>query len=125
MTVQELFSYVGDIKPHAFSEEQLTIWLNEIESRIQAEVLLWPPVECFRYRWPDSQNDELLLESPDEAIYRHWMEAMIDYANGEYGKYQNAMALFNASWNAFVCRFGNFYRPADGYVGTWKEGSFL
>ena len=57
----------------------------------------------------------LLLDPPHDAIYRHWMEAMIDYENGEYSKYQNTMQMFNAQWASFVAWFAETYRPADGY----------
>ena len=39
MTVQELLSYIDDIRPNAFTDGQKLIWLNELEARIQREVL--------------------------------------------------------------------------------------
>ena len=116
MTVQELLSYIDDIRPNAFTDGQKLIWLNELEARIQREVFL--SGELWQYRLPDDRETVLLLDPPHDAIYRHWMEAMIDYENGEYNKYQNTMQMFNAQWASFVAWFAEKYRPADGY---WRE----
>jgi len=126
MSLEELFAYVGDVKPHAFSETVLTMWLNEIETRLQREVLLLDPVELMAYRWPEDRKTVLLLDPPHDAIYRHYLEAMIDYANGEYSKYQNTMEMCNDRWDAFVGAFAAAYRPADGYDGElWEGGAVL
>ena len=124
MTVGELFAYVDDIKPNAFTTEQKMIWLNELEARIQKDVLLRWRGEWEQYQWPEDKDVSPLLDPPDDAMYRHWLEAMIDYANGEYDKYQNTAALFNQVWNAFVARFATRYRPADGYDRRWEGGGF-
>lgn len=124
MTVGELFAYVDDIKPNAFTTEQKMIWLNELEARIQKDVLLRWRGEWEQYQWPEDKDVSPLLDPPDDAMYRHWLEAMIDYANGEYDKYQNTAALFNQVWNSFVARFATRYRPADGYDRRWEGGGF-
>lgn len=113
MTVRELLDYVDDVKPNAFTEGQKLLWLNELEARIQRDVFL--SGECIQYRLPEDKSCEPLLVPPHDAVYRHWLEAMIDYANGEYSKYQNTMQMFNAQWNSFVAWFAETYRPADGY----------
>lgn len=115
MTLSELFGYVDEIKPNAFSNERKTVWLNELEARIQRDVLLRWPGGMVRYRWPEDAGASPLLDAPDDAVYRHWLEAMIDYANGEYDKYQSTSAIFNRMWDEFVCRFATAWRPADGY----------
>ena len=108
MTISELLAYVDDVKPNAFTEGQKLLWLNELEARIQRHVFL--SGECIQYRLPEDENCEPLLVPPHDAVYRHWLEAMIDYANGEYSKYQNTMQMFNAQWASFVAWFAETYR---------------
>lgn len=115
MTIAEILDHIDGIKPNAFTAEQKLIWLNELEARIQKDVLLQWPGEWVQYRWPEDRDTEPLLDAPDDAMYRHWLEAQIDYANGEYSKYQNTAVMFNQVWGAFVSRFATDYRPADGY----------
>jgi hypothetical protein len=40
--------------------------------------------------------------------------AMIDFANGEYGKYQNTMTLFNSFFGSFNKWYVENYQPGDG-----------
>ncbi|MGI5874038.1 MAG: hypothetical protein ACOX8R_05190 [Bacillota bacterium] len=40
MTVRELLDYVGRVKPSAYTEADLLMWLDEIEGIIEADVLL-------------------------------------------------------------------------------------
>ncbi len=119
MKIRELFDYVNSVKPNAFTEADMLVWLNEIEARVQLEVLLRWPGEVVQYRLPEDGETDLLLEPPHAAVYRYWLQAMIDFENGEYGKYQNTMEMFNAAWGGFVAWFAETYRPADGCP---KEG---
>ena len=113
MTIRELLDYIDDVRPNAFTEAQKLLWLNELEARIQRDVFL--SGEAVQYRLPEDEDAAPLLNPPHDAVYRYWLEAMTDYANGEYNKYQNTMQMFNAQWNAFASWFAETYRPADGY----------
>ncbi|MBQ2764125.1 MAG: hypothetical protein IJF43_03685 [Firmicutes bacterium] len=44
----------------------------------------------------DGAETELLAEAPYQKLYYTYLMAMIDLANGDYSKYQNAMTLFNS-----------------------------
>ena len=44
----------------------------------------------------DGAETELLAEAPFQKLYYTYLMAMIDLANGDYSKYQNAMTLFNS-----------------------------
>lgn len=113
MTVSELIAYVDSVKPNAFSDSDKVLWLNEIEARVQLEVMLRWPGEVIQYALPGDKDAELLLSPPHTAVYRYWLQAMIDFENGEYEKYQNTSEMFNAAWGAFVAWFAETYRPAD------------
>lgn len=119
MTIQELFAYVDNIKPNVFDEQTKIVWLNEIEARVQEEILLRWRGERTLYRWPEDKNASPILDPPEDAIYRHWLEAQIDYANGEYSKYQATAARFNQAWSDFAARFATRWHPADGYTARW------
>ena len=61
----------------------------------------------------DGSGVELLLSGPHQRLYGAYIIAMIDFANGEYGKYQNDMVLFNAFWECFTRWYAQNRRPAD------------
>lgn len=62
----------------------------------------------------DGGPTELLVSAPYHKIYYTYVMAMIDFANGEYNKYQNSMALFNSFFDCFTRWYAQNYRPADG-----------
>ena len=61
----------------------------------------------------DGREIELLVRPPHDKIYAAYVEAMIDFANGEYTKYQNTYSLFNGHWGEFCRWYSRNFRPAD------------
>ena len=62
----------------------------------------------------DGSETEMLALPPHHKIYYTYLMAMIDFANGEYGKYQNTMTLFNTFFNSYSKWFADRFQPADG-----------
>ena len=115
MTVSELIAYVDSVKPNAFSDSDKLVWLNEIEARIQTEVMLRWQGEMEQYTLPEDKDTELLLSPPHTAVYRYWLQSMIDFENGEYDKYQNTMQMFNSFYGEFMRWYADVYQPADAH----------
>ncbi len=113
MKVKEALEFVDGIKPHPYTPEQLTRWLNNCEGMVQSQVFLWAPAELIQYAWPEDEETELLVSPPHDKLYPSYLCATIDFANGEYGKYENSMQMFNAEFSEFMRWFAETYRPAD------------
>lgn len=112
-TLKSVIDYVDEIKPNAFSNEAKTKWLNECEGLVQTEVLLFASEEIITYHYDADKDKELLAQPPHDKIYWAYLTAMIDFANGEYNKYQNTMQMFNSFFGEFMRWFALNYRPAD------------
>lgn len=158
MTVKECIDYVDAIKPNAFTNEEKTEWLNEVEGKVQLEVYLWAINQVMKYdyyepfsaaatyavgdkaekggtvyscttaittpaawdatKWEattlrDDKNKEMLVRPPHDKLYRSYLTAKIDFANGEYDKYANTAMMFNSDFGEFMRWFALTYRPAD------------
>ena len=114
MNVQQVIRLVDDIKPNAFSDEAKTAWLNEAEGLVQTEVLLLAPEEIIVYSWEEDKETELLVKPPHDKLYWTYLTALIDFANGEYLKYQNTLQMFNSHFGEYMRWYASRYRPADG-----------
>lgn len=114
MNVQQVIRLVDDIKPNAFSDEAKTAWLNEAEGLVQTEVLLLAPEEIIVYSWEEDKETELLVKPPHDKLYWAYLTALIDFANGEYLKYQNTLQMFNSHFGEYMRWYASRYRPADG-----------
>lgn len=54
MTVKELLDQVNALRQHTFSNDQLLIWLNEVEGHIMMDVFLWPIQMVYSYKIADT-----------------------------------------------------------------------
>lgn len=125
MTIRTLLDYVQAVKPSSFTDEQMLVWINELEARVQLEVMQRWPGGIVQYKLSENENSVLLLDPPHDSCYRYFLQAMIDYENGEYNRYANTSQMFNASWNDFVAWFAEKYRPADGYIKRVEKGGVI
>lgn len=112
-TLKSVIEYVDEIKPNAFSDAAKTQWVNECEGLVQTEVLLVADTELISYSYDADKDKELLVKHPHVKIYWAYLTAMIDFANGEYNKYQNTMQMFNAFFGEYMRWFALWYHPAD------------
>lgn len=112
MKLRELIEQVGRIRPHAYEEDILTLWVNEVEGEIQTDVLLWNVHSLIAYDWEKDADAELLVHPPHDKIYRDYLMAKIDEANGEYDRAQNSYALFNQHMNEYKAWYALNYKPA-------------
>ena len=124
MNIRDALDQVDALKPNQFDEQQKIYWLSQVDQRIYNDVVLRHEMdesmpETFGGYPPDvDQDTRLLAGAPFDALYRWWLEAMIDLGNGELGKYQNSMLLFNSAWNDFAKDYRRKHMP----LGQQKIG---
>ncbi len=118
MKVKELIAYARGVRPespsHAFSDEVICIWINEIEGMVQSEILLTSPADIITYAIPGDEETELLVPAPHSKLYRAYVCAMIDFERGEYSTYANTVELFNQWWREYAAWYALNYDPASG-----------
>ena len=61
----------------------------------------------------DGTETVLLVPPPHDKIYAAYVVAQIDFANGEYNKYNNSYAMFNLYWGEYCRWYSRNFRPAD------------
>ncbi|MHB1153999.1 MAG: hypothetical protein ACYCWE_20760 [Eubacteriales bacterium] len=61
----------------------------------------------------DGSETVLLVQAPFDKLYRSYLCAMIDFANGEYDRYNNSMQMFNKQLSELTGWYARTYRPAD------------
>ena len=112
MTSKQVLARVKALKPTPFDDETLLYWLGEVEGLILVQVLLMQPTSVQPLE--AATDDQLTAPYPFDKLYLQYLMAQIDYANGEYRKYDNSMALFNAYLGEYQRWVGDNLHPADG-----------
>ena len=100
MTALDAISWVDGKKHNAYSQEDKLFWLSRVE---QMAAQLHSRCGLERPAAEEVEPETVLsIPAPFDALYLRWLEAQIDYANQEYMKYNNAMALFTALWKEYA-----------------------
>jgi hypothetical protein len=63
------------------------------------------------YNEDTDPQTELLVPAPWDELYIHWLEAQIDYHNGEYTKYNNSAARYNELLQEYASHYTREHKP--------------
>ena len=64
MTIKECFDYVDEIMPNTYSNATKTVWLNEVEGKVQTEIFLLSEREVFEYHYTADETTPITF--PDD-----------------------------------------------------------
>lgn len=116
MTIDQVITKVDNQKPNAYTKTEKIDWLSELDGMIKAEVIDTHEGGDQIFFDAYCANDgslELLAEAPYDSMYIHWLEAKIDYANAEYNKYNNSMAMFQTKYRGFCSWYNRRHMPIE------------
>lgn len=115
MKISEAISQVDSLKSNAYGQEDKLRWLSELDWRIKREIIDTHEgggeTPFYGYTGETSLETELLAPAPYDILYVRWMEAMIDYHNGELRKYGNSSAMFNSAYADFAAWYNRNVPP--------------
>lgn len=116
MTRMEAINRIDAVKPNVYGQEEKLRWLSVLDGIVKKEII--DTHEGAQTVPPEGGTEaELLAPHPYDDMYIHWLEAQIDYAGGEYGKYNSSMAMFKAVFEAFEKYYHRSHKPiAKGFL---------
>jgi hypothetical protein len=123
MTATILFERLRQLKPipAEIDDTILLDWLNQVEGQILHEIFLLSLSEIAPYT--TTPTEALAAPYPYDGIYWLWMEAQVDFANGEYERYTNTMQRYNTAWNDLARHIAKCIRPV--YGRAVEQGYYL
>lgn len=105
MTIMEAIHRIGTVKPNGYDQALKIKWLSTLDGIIKKEIIDTHEgaenVVFNGYTEETNLMTELIVPVPYDDIYIRYLEMQIDYANGEYGKYNNSRTMFNDAYSAF------------------------
>ena len=117
MTIFEAISKANELKFNAFSQEQKVGWLSRLDHMVKTQIIdTHEGGENVNFTGYDSDTDmhtSLLIPAPFDEVYLRWMEAQIDYHNGEIDKYNISITMFNTEYEAFANWYNRNYMPVS------------
>ena len=115
MTILEAIHRIDVLKPNTYTQAEKIRWLSELDGMVKREIIDTheggDEVKYEQYGDNVVLTTELLVPHPYDRIYLPWLQAQIDYLNGENGKYQNSMSMFNEAFRAFEKYYNRTHMP--------------
>lgn len=118
MTLTEAIARTDSLKPNSFSHVQKLSWLSALDGTVTAEIInMHEGGEWVRFEAYTQESDPdtvLLIPAPYDEVYLRFLEAQMDYANGEFERFNNSNAMYAAAWSAFVNYYNRTHMPLGG-----------
>ena len=115
MTIAEAISQVDSLKPNTYTPEDKIGWLSTLDTKVKTQIIdAHEGGEGIAFSGYDSSTDQdtqLLVPAPFDEMYLRWLEAQIDYANGEYNKYNNAISMYQTAYDGFANYYNRTHMP--------------
>ena len=116
MTVIEAINRADALKPNGYNQDQKIRWISMIDGIVKKEIIdthVGGEQVTFNGYDDFSLMQELLVPAPYDDIYIKWLEAQIDYANGEYGKYNNSITMYNNAYQTYAKAYHREHLPKN------------
>ena len=117
MTIIEAINRLDDLKFNTYTQEDKVEWLSRLDSAVKLQIIdNHSGVENIPFSGYDKDtplDTVLLVPTPYDEVYLRWMEAQIDYHNGEIDKYNISITMFNTEFEAFSNWYHRNHMPVS------------
>lgn len=115
MTIMEVLYRIDAVKPNSYTQSEKIKWLSSLDGVIKNNIIDTheggEDVVFNGYNENTDISTTLLVPAPYDDIYLRWLEAQIDYANGEYGKYNNSLVTYNDAYDLYQKYYNRTHMP--------------
>lgn len=111
MTIAQALAQIDALSPNAFTAADKLRWLSEAEGLVVSEILrTHEGAHELTFTGYDETTDlqtPLLVPPPYDGLYRFYVEAQMDYVNGETARCNNARGEWNNAFAVYQAFYGN------------------
>ena len=115
MKIIEAINTIDVQKNNTYTHNDKVTWLSNLDAKVKRLIIDTheggEEVTFTGYSDITDPNTELLVPAPFDEVYLRWLEAMIDYNNGEYKKYNNSIAMYNTAYEAYQNHYNRTHMP--------------
>ena len=115
MTIMDALYRIDELKPNSYSQPEKIKWLSSLDGVIKSEIIDTHEggenVAFSGYTEDSDLTTVLLVPAPYDDIYLRWLEAQMDYSNGEYGKYNNSLVAYNDAYAMYQKYYNRTHMP--------------
>lgn len=116
MTIIEAINKIDALKPNSYSQSDKISWLSALDGLIKKQIIDTheggDSIVFDGYDENTPLDTSLIAEAPYDSVYLSWLEAKIDYANGEYLRYNNTATKYNTDFSEFERYYNRTHMPS-------------
>ena len=113
VTLGGVITEVNSLCENSFTDAQKTRWVDQLESKIFAEILLISEADYDTLAFDVDEDNELKVDSTHDEIYVTWLAAQIAFWLHETSEYNQFIAAYNVMWRNYEAFIAFTYAPAD------------
>ena len=118
MTIREAITRLDALKFNTYTHEDKVGWLSRLDSAVKLQIIDnhdgANDISFSGYDANTPDNTVLLVPAPFDEVYLRWMEAQIDYHNGEFDKFNNAIIMYNTAFDEYQKYYTRTHKPVQG-----------
>ena len=115
MKIREAVTQIDSLKHNTYSTKEKIGWLSRLDGMVKRLIIDTheggEDITFSGYDDSTDQETEMLVPAPFDEIYIRWLEAQIDYANGEYDKYNNSILMYQATYDGYANYYNRNHMP--------------
>lgn len=115
MKIIEAITRNDALNHNTYTQTDKVQWLSRVDWMVKKHIIdTHEGAEEVSFSGYDDSTDiqkELLVPAPHDELYLRWLEAQIHYHNGEYGKYNNAVEMFNTTYEDYKKYYNRTHMP--------------
>ena len=114
MKIIEAINRIDSLKHNTYTKSDKVEWLSRLDAMVKNHIIDTHKGEEVTFTGYDDATElqtELLVPAPYDEVYLRWMEAQIDYHNGEYDKYNNAIDMFTTAYEGYKNYYNRTHMP--------------
>lgn len=115
MTIIEAINKNDALKSNTYSQDEKLEWLSRLDWIIKKQIIDThegsEEVTFTGYNADTDLGTVLLVPAPFDEIYLRWLEAQIDYHNGEIDKYNVAITMYNTAYEGYEKHYNRAHMP--------------
>lgn len=120
MKIIEAINRIDNLKHNTYSQNDKVAWLSRLDSMVKRLIIdTHEGGENVTFTVYDDSTDmqtEMLVPTPFDEVYLRWLEAQIDYANGEYDKYNNSILMYQTAYDAYANYYNRNHMPKGNKI---------
>lgn len=114
MKLGEAIDRIDSLKHNTYTNAEKVDWISRMDGVIKTQIFDTHEGDEVYFEGYSEANDmdtELLVDPPYDDIYIRWLEAQIDYYNGEIARYNNSAMMYQAAYDAYQRYYNRNHMP--------------